>query len=261
MRLDCDPVQIAIKRLQAFEPPEGYWLAFSGGKDSCVIKRLADMAGVKYEAHYNVTSVDPPELVRFIRRSYPDVIFDMPELSMWQLIVRKMMPPTRFMRYCCAELKEHSGCGHVVVTGVRWAESARRQKLYGIAKVCRKNEDKSIILNDENDESRRLVENCYRTEKTLVNPIVDWSDDDVWDFIRKYNVPYCGLYDEGWKRLGCIGCPMAGTKRREKEFERYPKIRAAYIRAFDRMLEARKAAGKDTKWKTGQEVFDWWIRG
>ena len=72
-----DRVETAIERLKAFEPPEGYWLAFSGGKDSVVVKALADMAGVKYEAHYQNTSVDPPELVQFIK-TFDDVQDDLP---------------------------------------------------------------------------------------------------------------------------------------------------------------------------------------
>lgn len=47
-----DFVEVAIERLKAFEPEEGYYLAFSGGKDSVVIKELANIAGVKYDAHY-----------------------------------------------------------------------------------------------------------------------------------------------------------------------------------------------------------------
>lgn len=74
-----DRVEVAIKRLQTFEPDEGYYLAFSGGKDSVVIKVLADMAKVKYDAHYNVTSVDPPELIQFIREHYPDVKWELQE--------------------------------------------------------------------------------------------------------------------------------------------------------------------------------------
>lgn len=69
-----DKVQTAIERLKVFEPEEGYYLAFSGGKDSVVVKALANMAGVKYDAHYNVTTVDPPELVQFIKEKHPDVI-------------------------------------------------------------------------------------------------------------------------------------------------------------------------------------------
>lgn len=112
-----DKVEKAIKRLQLYEPKEGYYLCFSGGKDSVVIKALADMAGVKYDAHYNVTSVDPPELVRFIKGKYPEVAFDYPRdkdgnrETMWTLIPKKKMPPTRIARYCCAVLKESGGGG------------------------------------------------------------------------------------------------------------------------------------------------------
>lgn len=130
-----DKVEKAIKRLQLYEPKdEGYYLCFSGGKDSVVIKALADMAGVKYDAHYSVSSVDPPELVRFIKDKHPDVIFDIPKdkdgkpISMWSLIPKKSMPPTRIVRYCCQYLKENGGAGRLKVTGVRWAESVRRRQ-------------------------------------------------------------------------------------------------------------------------------------
>lgn len=104
-----DKVQTAIDRLKSFEPPDGYYLAFSGGKYSVCIKALADMASVKYDAVYNVTTVDPPELVRFIKYQHPDVAFRRPKLTMRQLIVKKGMMPTRTQRYCCAELKEGGG--------------------------------------------------------------------------------------------------------------------------------------------------------
>lgn len=131
-----DRVETAIERLKAYEPPEGYWLAFSGGKDSVVVKALADMAGVKYEAHYSNTSVDPPELVQFIK-TFDDVQMDSPKdkdgnrITMWNLIPKKKMPPTRIVRYCCTELKESAGKGYVTITGVRWAESAKRKQNQG----------------------------------------------------------------------------------------------------------------------------------
>ena len=135
-RYGMDRVETAIERLKAFEPPEGYWLAFSGGKDSVAIKALADMAGVKYEAHYQNTSVDPPELVQFIK-TFDDVQMDSPKdkdgnrITMWNLIPKKKMPPTRIVRYCCHELKEASGKGRLVITGVRWAESVKRRQNQG----------------------------------------------------------------------------------------------------------------------------------
>ena len=131
-----DRVETAIERLKAFEPPEGYYLAFSGGKDSVAVKALADMAGVKYDAHYNNTSVDPPELVQFIK-TFDDVQMDSPKdkdgnrITMWNLIPKKKMPPTRVVRYCCTELKESQGKGRLTITGVRWAESAKRKQNQG----------------------------------------------------------------------------------------------------------------------------------
>lgn len=259
-------VEKSIRILQTFEPEEGYYLAFSGGKDSQTVHKLAQMAGVRFDAHYSVTSVDHPELVRFIKRDYADVSFDFPHdstgkpVTMWNLIKNHTIPPTRHARYCCAELKKSNGKGRITVTGVRWSESVRRRDLHGIIDVntssrkiisdalesnesARVNSRGSLIMNDDNSESRRTVEQCYRTRKTLINPIVDWTDTDVWYFLNHIaNVEHCSLYDEGYKRLGCIGCPLAGRKSMIKELARYPKIRDNYIRAFQRMKEAHPEA-------------------
>lgn len=130
-------VEVAIDRLQSFEPKEGYYLAFSGGKDSQCIYHLAKMAGVKFDAHYRITSVDPPELVRFIKTQYPDVALDYPRdadgnvITMWNLIPKQTIPPTRKARYCCDKLKESGGEGRLTVTGVRWAESPARKQNQG----------------------------------------------------------------------------------------------------------------------------------
>lgn len=255
-------VDIAIQRLRYFEPPEGYALKYSGGKDSVCILRLAQMAGVKFDAKYNLTTVDPPELVRFVKAT-PGVQIekarykDGTPVTMWNLIPKKRMPPTRLVRYCCDYFKERSSPGRVIVTGVRWAESANRKKRHGIANIWDTKRSERI-LNLDNDDARRMVEQCYRTRKTLVNPIVDWEDEDVWEFIHAEKIPYCGLYDVGYKRLGCIGCPM--NTKTEQEFNRYPKYKAAYVRAFDRMLkEAWEAGIKTNHWRTGEEVMDWWL--
>lgn len=252
-------VHNSIERFKAFEPPEGYRLAYSGGKDSIVIKRLAEMAGVKFKAHYSCTSVDPSELVRFIKAD-KTVSFDIPRkdgkpITMWNLIPKKKMPPTRLMRYCCSELKESQGKGFITVTGVRWAESSNRKNNQDLINIFAKKKENRLLLNMDNDENRRIVESCYRTQNTLLNPIIDWTDEDVWEFIKTENIPYCELYDNGFKRLGCIGCPMARLKDKELEFKLYPKYKENYIRVFDKMLlQLDKAT-----WKTGEEVFDWWM--
>lgn len=270
-------VEVAIDRMKSLEPAKGYWLAFSGGKDSCVLKALADMAGVKYEAHYSVTGIDPPELYRFIKTQHPDVIKDYPRYpdgkrkTMWNLIVKNKMPPTRTARYCCKELKESSGDGFVTLTGVRWAESNNRKTNNGITTIKTKSkkikaeigdqgietQKGGIILMNDNTDKRKLVEHCAVKARVIVNPIIDWTTEEVWEFIHKYNVPYCELYDQGYTRLGCIGCPMSG-KHKLEEFERYPKFKSLYLTAFKRMLENRRLLSEEG-WETAEEVFERWV--
>lgn len=272
-----EKVKKSIARYKAFEPPEGYYLADSGGKDSCVIKALAVMAGVKHDSHYRLTSVDPPELVRFVKEKHPDTEIDIPrdadgkQITMWNLIPGKLMPPTRRVRYCCDVLKETSGYGRLTVTGVRWQESENRATnqggvtVYNPSKEMRENENFSInrqggvVLNNDNDEARKMVEHCYTKHKTVLNPIIEWRDADIWEFISAEKIPVCELYGEGWKRLGCVGCPLASKRGREREFLRWPTYRAAYIRAFDEMLKARAECGKPTQWQDGLDVFRWWM--
>jgi phosphoadenosine phosphosulfate reductase len=242
------------------------WVCFSGGKDSVCLYGIVKKASEKMdipllefaEFHYSVTGIDPPELFQFIKKEFPFVHRDMYKESMWQLIVRNGIPPTRFARYCCAELKERGGNGRFCATGVRWAESTRRKSRGEFEDIGRTKKEGKILFND-NDEDRRQLEHCIPKRQYVVNPIIDFTDEDVWQFIRGENLPYCKLYDQGFKRLGCIGCPLAGGKRQQEELAKYPKFRDAYIRAFDRMLIRRKESGLETTWQTGQEVYDWWV--
>ena len=228
-------IDTAIMRLREFEPEEGYYLAFSGGKDSIVIKQLAIESGVKFDAHYNDTTIDPPELRIFIKRLHSDVECHRPETPFLIEMVKRGFP-MRQRRWCCALYKERGGVGRIVVTGVRWAESHNRSK-------------------------RNSFESCYKEKKQYLHPIIDWSDDDVWNFIYDRELPYCLLYDEGYDRVGCVFCPMAYYKRRLKEAERYPKMAKAFERAFEKLYQNRLISNPDAvnRWASGKEMFWWWI--
>lgn len=274
--MDLSKEKRAIEYLKTFEPEtEPYYLCYSGGKDSDAIRILASLAGVKHDIVNNHTTVDAPETVRYIR-TIPNVIIRYPEKTMWQLIVEKLMPPTRLVRYCCAELKEKGGKGRVKITGVRKAESVSRNANSGLVQIIGKPKTAqraaieqeieyeiapkgAVILNQDNAKSRQFVEHCYRTTSVLVNPIVDWSDRDVWDFLGYYGCKSNPLYHCGFSRVGCVGCPMGGYCHMKNEFARYPKYKENYISAFDRMLIRRKDRGLPTVWKSGEEVFTWWI--
>ncbi len=256
---DINKVEKAMERLRMFEPEEGYHLAFSGVKDSLCIYYLALDSGVKFTPYYNHTTVDPPELIHFIREYFPDIIVKYPKETMWQLIVRHKTPPTRLMRYCCADLKENNTMDEKVsITGVRWAESVRRRKKRGIIELNAYS-SRHIVLHNDNEEARMMFETCAVKGRHIVNPIIDWSNEDVWEYISLRQIPYCSLYDCGFKRLGCIGCPFSGFKQMKWELERYPKYKQAYVRTFDRMIQARVDAGLHPVWKDGKEVLSWWV--
>lgn len=247
----------------------------SGGKDSSVCVHLAERAGIPFEVMHNHTTADAPETVYFIRQDLRRLedkgikcFVNMPvykgvRTSTWKLIPQKLMPPTRLVRYCCSVLKERGGAGRFITTGVRWAESTKRKNTRGIYETMPSDPTKKIILNNDNDDRRRLFETCTIKAKRVCNPIIEWTDADVWDYIEAEKIPVNPLYGCGFSRVGCIGCPMAGTAGRQREFARYPKYQEMYIRAFDRMLEERQRRGKmQGSWRagtTGRDVFHWWM--
>ena len=243
----------------------------SGGKDSSVCVALAERAGIPFEVMHSHTTVDAPETVRFVREDFRRLeekgvkctinfpVYKAQRVTMWSLIHQMLMPPTRLSRYCCSVLKERGGRGRFIVTGVRWAESVKRKNNRGIYETMPSDVKKKIILNNDNDDRRRLFETCTLKAKRACNPIIDWTDREIWDYIRSEHIPVNPLYRCGYSRVGCIGCPMAGTVWRQRGFARYPTYQAAYIRAFDRMIEERTRRGKETTWKTGLDVFHWWM--
>lgn len=277
-----DKEQLAIARLQdaarlsehRYKRP--LMVTYSGGKDSQVLVALAEHAGINFEVVNSHTTADAPETVYFIRDRFKELeergikcTIIMPTykgkpVSMWTLIPQKLAPPTRIMRYCCAVLKETTGHNRFIATGVRWAESTQRKLNRGIMEINHRDKEKRIVMMADNSEKRQLFETCAIKGKMTVNPIIDWSDEDVWDYMNAERLSVNPLYCEGQKRVGCVGCPMAG-RGRQREFVRWPAYEKMYISAFDRMVEARKQCvenrGKifSDNWETGRDVFHWWI--
>lgn len=275
-----DPEKIAIGRLKAASDMAlKYYgtplvVTTSGGKDSSVCVELARRAGIPFEIQHNHTTADAPETVRFVRQEFARLenlgvkctinypVYKGKRTSMWDLIPQKLMPPTRIMRYCCAVLKEQGGNGRFITTGVRWAESSRRKRDRGVFEAYTRNKENKIVLKGEEQEPSKIFEGCKVAAKRVVNPIVDWTDNQVWSFLQDAKVPVNPLYECEFSRVGCIGCPMT-SKKRYAEFRRWPAYEKLYIQAFDRMLDERRARGKmDGSWMTGgtgQDVFRWWM--
>lgn len=249
-------------------------ITYSGGKDSEVLVDLAIKSKIPLEIVNSHTTADAPQTVYHIRDQFKkwevqgfncEIVYPQYKggrVSMWTLIPLKKMPPTRLARYCCSVLKETTGTNRMIATGVRWAESNARKNGRGVFEKLGSRKAKNILL-DDNDVTRRLFENCTLKSKRVVNPIIDWSDAEVWDYADSEKLCMNSLYECGFNRVGCIGCPMAGSKGRHTEFQLFPKYRDLYIAAFDRMLKVRKSEGKDDSkggWYDARAVFHWWMQ-
>lgn len=245
----------------------GIHVAFSGGKDSQVLLALAEMAGVRHHAEMQLTSVDPPQVVRFVRENYPQVHLNRPKTTMYRLITKKHILPTRAIRYCCSEFKEFAGVGSVTATGIRKAESAKRShrnmvefkvkgKPYSITDYGELAEqDETTFFSAERKETVHCVGN---KDKVIINPILDWTEDDVWGFLAFHNLPHCPLYDMGYKRVGCILCPMSSLTMKEKDLHNFPRfVEKVYLRA----VRTLRTQGFFPAFTDEYEVLDWWFSG
>ena len=233
----------------------GDYLAFSGGKDSQALFHIAQLAGVQFEGHMNLTSVDPPEVIRFVKREYPEVELIKPKDSIYHVALRKQLLPTKKVRWCCEEFKEKAGAGKVTLIGIRHQESRNRAKrneveisnysFSGDLKAFEKFRKEKLSatkspstrkkgeVNITNAKEEKTIGCISGKETLLISPIIHWTERDVWEFLNKVvQVPHCELYDQGFTRIGCICCPMSPPRQKVIENERWPHVRRNWIKAI-----------------------------
>lgn len=251
----------AEKLALAYDSENGFYNTFSGGKDSQCLYHIAKIAGVKFRTHMNLTSVDPPEVIRFVRKQYPDVELIKPKDSIFNLAVKKNFLPTQTIRWCCKEFKEDAGAGKVTLIGIRHAESVRRSKRNEVEINNRKFSGTLEQLDTYRDARKEKIEDSHRRgrkpssvtivnadgertlgciggkETLLISPIIYWTDDEVWTFLNTLGITHCELYDQGWHRIGCIGCPMSSAKQKVIEEKRWPHVKRNWIKAIKKIRD------------------------
>lgn len=271
-------------------------LTYSGGKDSDVLLQLAIecLKPEDFEVLNSHTSVDAPETVWYIRDKFKELnamgikatvqiprYKDGRQKTIWNLIPKKQIPPTRINRYCCAELKETSTPNRFVAVGVRESESTSRrgrdsffvpERKKNLARYYSTEHIKSVFNDAERERERvgadpndysvydcKFIENAKAKKDLICSPIYKWNDSDVWDFIHDRGINYNPLYDRGYKRVGCVGCPMSTNKI--KELNEFPAYKLNYKKAFGRMLKERDAKGKTRTghWIDTDSVYAWWV--
>ena len=224
-------VERAIRLLQSIPQDGDIEVSYSGGKDSDVILELAKMAGIPYRAIYKSTTIDPKGTIAHAREMGAEVI--RPKKTFFQLISEHGFP-SRFQRFCCSALKEYKICDRAI-QGIRRSESRKRAENYKEPEMCR-------------------VYSAKEKVKVYL-PILEWTDQDVEEFIKERNIKCHPLYYRGGgqfdvtKRLGCIGCPLQSRKKRIQEFKDNPKMLKAWIRAGQKRYTSEKYQNGKAKHK------------
>ena len=254
-----------------FRNPNGYIVGYSGGKDSDVLVHLFKRAGVKFCIVHNHTTLDAPETVYYIRKKFAEWSEEgiyckiiKPQLSFWQLCVKRKMLPLRQARFCCSELKERDVPElrfAVRSFGVRKAESVRRAMHRDSIETRNKsNYSDTQRFHFDNTEDVKQSGACYTNSYFYVNPLAYWSDDYLWGYIESEKIEVNPLYGRGYHRVGCIGCPMVHGNRRALEFEKYPRYKKLFLHICDKIvLNKQMQDANPYRFKSGQEYFDWWM--
>lgn len=252
-----DLIRKSEKLALRLDPENGFYNTFSGGKDSQCLYHLVKMAGVKAKTHMNLTSIDPPEVIRFVKRNYPDVELIKPKMSIYEMAKKKHILPTMRVRWCCAEFKETSGTGKVTLIGIRKEESARRAKREEISiNIKGKRNEETFDQWSEHEES--MVACVGGKDKILVSPIIYWTERDVWEFLNLNGIPHCELYDEGYTRIGCICCPMSKLQQKVKEIKRWPYVKRNWLKTIQYLKDSGYSRHPE---ETNETNFRWWISG
>ena len=252
-----DLLRKAEKLALIYNPQDGFFNTFSGGKDSQAMYHVLQLAGVKFKTYFSPTTVDPPEVIRFIKKHYPDVVFIRPKKSMYTLAVEKGMLPSMTVRYCCAEYKENTGAGQCTTIGIRSSESSRRSKRHEVEITDKKfsgDLDGLDKYREEFAQSKKgrkaersadgMVKCINGKESLLISPIFDWTDKDVWEFLNDVvKVPHCKLYDQGRTRIGCVMCPMSSYKNKLRDIAEYPHVKHRWIKTI---MDIRRGGGITT---------------
>lgn len=236
------------------DPDKGFWLGFSGGKDSIVLLSLAKLAGVRFHAVYHVVGNDAPSTVYFIRENFPEVEFWHPKEKFIQLIRKKGLP-TMQRRFCCERTKEAGGKGCAVLVGVRAEESRKRAAYTPIEIFSRRKEHEDKPRGRSEEWLQEVEHECIKgQDRVLIRPLLNWTEEDIWEYTQKYKLPVNPNYSR-FRRVGCMVCPFAPAAQVREYLEEYPGVYKSIMAALHEFWAKSEVHALPTP----EAYFEWWL--
>jgi len=236
-----------------------YWngdvyVSFSGGKDSTVLLHITRQLYPDIKAVFVDTGLEYPEIKEFVK-SIDNVIWLRPKMSFKEVIEKYGYPviskeqakwienyrigktekmkleinkvskkwqylkdaPFKISAKCCDKLKKDP--------------VKRFEKEFGL---------KPILGNMACESRRRTQEylkvgcNAFEAKRPISRPLSFWLEEDIWNYIKTYNVPYSKIYDMGYDRTGCMFC-MFGVHL-EKEPNKFQRMKITHPQLYDYCL-------------------------
>lgn len=212
-------------------------VSFSGGKDSTVTSHIVNrVLGTNKVLHiFGDTTLEFPYTLEYRKRFNKNeeshgvrVLTAKNREKNFEDLCEIIGPPSRVMRWCCTIFK--TGAIQKTISSA-FKEKNNILSFQGI----RHNESISRSKYERESESSKIL------KQTVVSPIIDWIDYDVWLYILTTKIDFNEAYRLGWSRVGCWCCPNNGAW---SEFLAKVHMYDQYVHWHELLVNFAKKIGK-----------------
>lgn len=236
------------------------YVAFSGGKDSTAMLHLVRELYPKVKAVFHDTGLEYPEIREFVKE-FDNVMWTRPAMPFTEILKKygypvinkeqaqyiweyrntnseklkkirwkgdrlgknKIQKRWRFLRNAPFQIS-HKCCHHM-----KLKPAARIEKNYGLRPYV------GVLADESQGRFKKALMrpacNVFDGKRPSSEPLLIWRESDVWDYIREREIPYCKIYDMGYKRTGCMFC-MFGVHA-EPEPNRFQLMKKTHPKLYD----------------------------
>ena len=252
---------------------DGVYVSFSGGKDSTVLLDICRKMYPEMEAVFADTGLEFPEIREFVKTK-ENVTWVKPakrgrNYSFKQVIEDYGYPIVSKEQSCYID--QYRNTGNEKLRDARWngktgysnsgvGKISEKWKYlvdapFKISDRCcyflkkqpikryeKKSSKKPIIGTMAGESSLRRINyerygcNAFDLKRPISTPMSFWNEEDVWDYIKKYDLEYSKIYDMGYHRTGCVFCMFGYHLEKRKGYDRLKMLEKTHPKLYDYVI-------------------------